>query len=66
MKAYVPNYVPPARPFERHVGQRSSDDFAQDLLREFTKRLSKKKFRLGSQRVASNKPMQSNNPSGHR
>ncbi len=60
MKAYVPNYVPPMRPFkiQEHLGTRSGDDLAQTLLREFTKRLGKKKLRVESRPAASNKPMQ--------
>ena len=56
MKTYVPNYEPPTRPFDaqEHLGARSGNDLVQVLLREFTKRLSKKKLRMESQRPASN------------
>lgn len=68
MRVYVPNYVPPMQPLEdqQRLGVRSGEEVVQTLLREFTKRLRKKKLRLARQPGVPNKSMQTDTASPRR
>ena len=68
MRVYIPNYVPPAQPLDdqQQLGMRSGNEVAETLLREFKKRLNKKKLRLQPRPAAPNKAMQTDGASRRR